>query len=159
MQWFKAGIIGLIGSLIIFGIMLLGIKVTSMAPFNMPPSAAFLKSLGFPVQPLALIVHFVYGAIWAIVLWALFGARTNLWSGLGLAVIVQWLLLMQLVYSPIIGWGMFGLQAGVLPADAPLALNSTMKYLAMTLVLHIVYGALNGWLIPKWIGVQDKGRE
>ncbi len=152
MAWLKAGAVGALGSLIIFIVMFLGIQVTGAAPFNLPPSAAFLKALGVPPQPLAVIAHFVYGIAWAVILYALFESRTDLWRGLGMAVIVQWLVLMQLVYSPIIGWGVFGANAGALAPDAPLALNSMPKYLVMTLVLHIVYGALNGWLIPRWVG-------
>jgi carbohydrate-binding DOMON domain-containing protein len=38
--------------------------------------------------------------------------------------------------------------------DDPLALTSTVKYIVLTLVLHLVHGALNGWLIPLWVGTQ-----
>lgn len=150
MQWVKAGAVGALGSLIILIVMLLGVRITGMAPFNLPPSAAFLKAIGIPPQPLGAVLHFGYGIAWAIILLAVFGERTDVWRGLGLAVIVQWLILMQLIYSPITGWGVFGTAAGSMPADAPLALTSMPKYIALTLVLHVVYGALNGWLIPKW---------
>ncbi|MDZ7844375.1 MAG: hypothetical protein U5K99_06210 [Anaerolineales bacterium] len=153
MQWVKAGAVGALGSLIIFVVMFVGIHVTGVAPFNMPPSAAFLEAIGLPTKPLALIAHFGYGIVWAIILLALFGGKTDVWRGIGVAVIAQWLVLMQLIYSPIIGWGVFGTQAGTMPADAALALNSMPKYIVLTLVLHIVYGALNGWLIPKWTGL------
>lgn len=152
MEWYKAGAVGALGSLIILVVMFVGIEITGFAPFNLPPSAAFLKALGIPVQPLAVIAHFVYGIAWAVILYALFESRTNIARGLGLAVIVQWLLLMQLVYSPIIGWGIFGAAAGSLPPDAPLALTSQVKYIVLTFILHVVYGGLNGWLIPLWIG-------
>lgn len=152
MAWIKAGAVGALGSLIIFIAMVVGIEVTGVAPFNLPPSAAFLKALGIPPQPLAVVAHFVYGIAWAVILYALFESRTDLVRGLAMAVIVQWLVLMQLVYSPIIGWGVFGSAAGSLPADAPLALDSAGKYIVLTLLLHVVYGALNGWLIPRWIG-------
>ena len=154
MQWVKAGAVGALGSLIIFIVMFVGIHVTGIAPFNMPPSAAFLETVGLPTQPLALILHFVYGIAWGIILLALFREKTDVWRGIGLAVIVQWLVLMQLVFSPIIGWGVFGVQAGSMPADAALALNSMPKYIVLTLVLHLIYGALNGWLIPKWAGLR-----
>ena len=154
MQWVKAGAVGALGSLIIFIVMFVGIHVTGVAPFNMPPSAAFLETVGLPTQPLALILHFVYGIAWGIILLALFREKTDVWRGIGLAVIVQWLVLMQLILSPIIGWGVFGVQAGSMPADAALALNSMPKYIVLTLVLHLIYGALNGWLIPKWAGLR-----
>lgn len=150
MQYIKAGTVGLLGSLIIFIAMMLGINVTGIAPFNMPPSAALLASLHIPVKPMAIFLHFGYGLVWAVFAFALFKDRLNIKYAVALSVIVQWFLLMQLVFSPIIGWGIFGINAGSLPADAPLALNSTSKYIGMTLILHIVYGVLNGWLIPKW---------
>lgn len=154
MQWLKAGAVGALGSLIIFIAMFVGIHVTGAAPFNMPPSAAFLQALGLPTQPLALIVHFGYGIAWAIVLLAVFGDKTDVWRGLGLSVVVQWLVLMQLIFSPIIGWGVFGTNAGSLPTGEPLALNGAAPYVVMTLLLHVVYGALNGWLIPRWAGLR-----
>lgn len=154
MQWIKAGAVGALGSLVIFIVMFAGIHITGIAPFNMPPSAAFLEAIGLPTKPLALILHFVYGIAWAIILLALFRGKTDLWRGIGLAVTVQWLVLMQLIFSPIIGWGVFGVHAGSMPADAALALNSMPKYIVLTLVLHIIYGALNGWLIPKWVDLR-----
>jgi len=150
MQWIKVSAVGALGSLIIFIVMILGTQVMGFAPFNMPPSAAFLQAIGISSKPLAVIGHFAYGIIWAVILFAIFRHKTDVWRGIGLAVVVQWLVLMQLVFSPITGWGIFGTAAGSMPADAPLALNSMPKYVVMTLVLHIVYGALNGWLIPKW---------
>lgn len=157
MNWIKAGAVGALGSLIIFIVMMLGIHVTGMAPFNLPPSAAFLEVLGRNIGPLPLVVHFGYGILWAIILLAIFGEKTDIWRGIGVSVIVQWLILMQLIYSPFIGWGVFGMNAGTLPADNPLALNAMVPYVVMTLVLHIVYGALNGWLIPLWTGIRRKG--
>lgn len=154
MQWIKAGAVGALGSLLIFIVMITGIHVTGAAPFNLAPSAAFLEAVGIPPTPLAVIGHFVYGIAWAVILLALFQDRTDVWRGIGVAVIVQWLVLMQLIYSPVIGWGVFGTDAGTLPPDAPLALTSTAKYVVLTLVLHVVYGALNGWLIPRWTGIR-----
>jgi len=50
-----------------------------------------------------------------------------------------------------VGWGFFGLggQGPSLAPGNPLHLGSPVKFLAMTLVLHIVSGALNGWLIGR----------
>jgi len=152
MQYVKAGLVGLLGSLIIFLIMVVGINVTGMAPFNVPPSAAFLVAMGISAKPLAIILHFAYGALWSILALAIFTQGLNIKKALILAVGVQWLLLMQLVFSPIIGWGIFGSHAGTLSADAELALNSMPKYLVMTFIVHLIYGLLNGWLIPKWVG-------
>ena len=85
------------------------------------------------------------------ILLAVFGERVNMVNALGVAG-VQWLLLM-LVYAPVIGWGFFGIGGAGhgLPATAPLYLGAVPKFLVLTLVLHAVYGAINGWLIPRWI--------
>lgn len=150
MNWLKAAVAGLVGSLIIFVVMVIGVKVTGFAPFNMPPSAAFLEVLGFNRGPVAPIVHFLYGALWALILLALFRERVTVGKGLGIAG-VQWLLFM-VVYAPVIGWGFFGIggPAHQLPPTDPLYLGSPVKFLVITLVLHAVYGWLIGWLIPRW---------
>lgn len=151
MRWIKAGAVGFLGSLIIFAVMILGVKVTGAAPFNLPPSAAFLEALGLNIGPLAPIGHFAYGIVWALILLALFGDGVNVGKGLAVAGF-QWLLLM-VVYAPVIGWGLFGIggPAHALAASEPLHLGSPVKFIVLTLVLHAVYGALNGWLIPRWI--------
>lgn len=151
MDWIKSGSVGLIGSLLIFFVMLVGINVTGMAPFNSPPSAAFLMALGIPAKPLAILAHFGYGFVWAMILYALFREHVSVLNGIGIA-LLQWFIMM-LVYSPIIGWGLFGFggPGHALPADAPLYLGNPIKYVVMTLVLHLAYGAINGWLIPRWV--------
>lgn len=71
-------------------------------------------------------------------------------KGLGLSVVL-WLIMM-IVYTPIIGWGLFGLKGTPdLPADAPLYLKGGPKFIVSTLVIHLVYGAIIGWLNPVWI--------
>lgn len=101
----KAAVAGLLGSLIIF--VVIGVKVTGVAPFNPPPSAAFLEVLGLNRGPVAPIVYFLYGALWAVILLALFRERVTVGKGVGIAG-VQWLLFM-VVYAPVIGWGFFGI--------------------------------------------------
>jgi hypothetical protein len=54
---------------------------------------------------------------------------------------------MMIVYSPIIGWGFFGIgNARLLQPEHPLYLNSTSGYLFVTLSVHLVYGAILGFL-------------
>jgi len=159
MNWVKAGVAGLVGSLLIFVVMLVGINVTGFAPFNMPPSAAFLEALGVAPKPLAIIAHFGYGFVWAMILYAIFRDRVNVMNGMGIA-LFQWLIMM-LVYSPIIGWGLFGFGGvahGFAP-DAPLYLGNPVKYMIMTLVLHLAYGAINGWLVPVWTSPRAEAAE
>ncbi len=147
-SYLKAGVVGLLGSLIMFVFIQLAIQ-SGLAPFNVPPSAAFLISLGLPAKPLALIAHFGYGAFWSIVLVALYKDGVTLGKGLGLALLL-WLGMM-LVISPVTGWGVFGFgDAHELGQDAKLYLAHGPKYLIATLVLHLIFGATLGWLNPNW---------
>lgn len=151
MKWIKSALIGVLGSLVMFLIMVLGIHVSGFAPFNLPPSAAFLEQLGLNVGPVPLLVHFGYGATWSMVLVVLFGADTDVRRGVYLAMGL-WVFMM-IVYSPIMGWGLFGFGGSghTLSADHPLYLGSPIKYLGATLVLHLIYGAIIGGLNPRWI--------
>lgn len=153
MKWLKVAIVGALGSLVMFLLMMVGIHVTEIAPFNLPPSAAFLETLGLNVGPLPLLAHFGYGATWSLVLVALYGADTDLQAGLTVAGAL-WLFMM-LVYSPIIGWGFFGFGGAghTLSATDPLYLGSPVKYLVATLVLHLIYGAIIGTLNPAWVNL------
>lgn len=126
---------------------------TGVAPFNLPPSAAALKSLGLPTQPLALIAHFGYGTFWSIVLVAVFKEQTDVIKGLGLAGLL-WLFMM-LVHSPMIGWGLFG-TADTSNLPEVLQLGSTVKYLVSTFLLHVFYGLIIGGLNPWWIDFESQ---
>jgi hypothetical protein len=151
MKWLKAALVGALGSLVMFAIMMMGIHGTGIAPFNLPPSAAFLEQIGLNVGPLPLLAHFGYGATWSVVLVAVAGTDTDVGAGLLLAVGL-WLGMM-LIYSPIIGWGLFGFGGAghsLAPTD-PLYLGSPVKYLVATLVLHVIYGSIIGGLNPAWI--------
>ena len=145
--WMKSLISGLAGSLIMFILMMIAINGVGIAPFNMPPSAAFLKSLGITPKPLALIIHFGYGALAAIFLHEVFKNKSKVVYGIGLA-IAMWLIMM-FVLSPIIGWGILGTNAGTI--DGALALSSTPKYIISTLILHLIYGLTIGLIQKAWI--------
>ena len=150
MPWMKASTAGFIAALIMFALMYVGINVTGIAPFTIPPSAAlFVKVLGLSVPTakiLGLLMHFTYGIFWSIVLLAIFWDRTSVGKGVGLS-LGLWLLMM-LVHSPIIGWGFFGFGAD---ATGVLELGSAPKYLLLTLVLHLIYGVVIGWVNSKWV--------
>jgi len=149
MPWLKAGLIGALGSLVMFILMMAAIHGAGVAPFNMPPSAAFLERIGMNVGPLPLVAHFGYGVFWSIVFVALFKQKMNAWRGLALAGAL-WLFMM-LVYSPIIGWGVFGFGAVERTADHALYLGAPVKYTVATAVLHVIYGLTIGLLNPLWI--------
>ena len=150
MQWIKAGAVGALGSLLMFILMMLAIHGAGIAPFNMPPSAAFLETLGMNVGPLPLLAHFGYGISWSIVFVALFKSKMNIGRGLALAGVL-WLGMM-LIHSPMIGWGVFGFGAVERAADHALHLGSPVKYIVATALLHVLYGVTIGWLNPLWIG-------
>ena len=154
MKWIKSIVVGAGAALVMFLLMMLAIHGTGIAPFNQPPSAAFLHKIGLPTMPLAPIVHFAYGIFWSIVLVAFFGRNTNVWNGLGLGVVL-WLIFM-IVYAPIIGWGFFGVggPGHDLPADDPLYLGSPVMFIVAALLLHLIYGVLVGWLNRLWINFQ-----
>jgi len=85
------------------------------------------------IMVLAAGSHLVYGGIWAALLIQVTD-RVTIWKGLGLGIFL-WLL-MQVVVLPLIGWGLFG--AAITP-----------KIAAATLILHLIYGALVGWLVDR----------
>jgi len=155
MKWIKAIIVGALASPVMFILLMLGIHVLGIAPFNQPPSAAFVQTLGLPTQPLAPIVHFAYGIFWSVVLVAVMRHQTSVLSGLILSVLL-WLIFMG-VYAPIIGWGVFGIggPGHDLPADDPMWVGSPVKLIVIGLLAHLIYGALIGWLNRVWI---DFGR-
>lgn len=158
MKWIKAIVAGLVAGLVMFIVLAIGTN-TGMAPINVPPSAAFLAATtGIKSPPLAALLHFAYAALGSVLLVAIFGRRTNLTKGIGLALIL-WLILM-LVYSPIIGWGFFG--AGgpnhAMPPASPLYIGSAGRYVLITLVLHAVYGLIIGWIDQAWIKESDQVR-
>ncbi len=144
----KAAVVGALGSLVMFILMTIAIQ-TGNAPFKIPPSAAFLVKLGLPVKPLALFVHFGYGAFWSVVLAFLFREDTGVMNGLLLAAGLWGF--MMVVYSPIIGWGFFGFGGSDLAKDSKLYLEPGPKYLIATLVLHVVYGVVIGFGNSLWI--------
>lgn len=149
MKWTKAAGVGLMGSLVMFLLMMLGIHGPGIAPFNTPPSAAFLMKLGLPAQPLGLIVHFGYGAFWSVLLMYLYEKNVDTKKGLAIA-LGAWLIMM-VIFSPIIGWGLFGFgNAHTLAASDPLFLEAGPKYLISTLILHLVFGVVIGFGNAKW---------
>lgn len=154
MKWMKAATVGALGSLVMFAVIMIGIHGAGIAPFNLPPSAAFLEMLGLNVGPLPLLVHFGYGATWSLVLVALYGRDVSVGNGLGLATAL-WLVMM-VGYSPLIGWGIFGFGGAghqLSPSD-PLYLGSPLKYVVATFVLHLIYGTIIGRLNTAWISFE-----
>ena len=132
MKWIKSAVIGVLGSLVMFLLMMYAIHGAGIAPFNLPPSAAFLEQLGLNVGPLLLLVHFGYGATWSVLLVWLYGADTSVRRG---------------VFS----FGGAGYESGDL-----FHLGPPVKYIGATLVLHLIYGFIIGGLNPAWIQFESR---
>lgn len=150
-QILKAGVAGLIAGIIMFIPMMYLVKVAGIAPFNVPPSKALAMTLNIDVAPfVAPVLHFLYGIAGAIVFAVIFKPdlsvlKALLFSG------AMWLILM-LVYSPVIGWGLFGFgEAQTLPQDHPLHLGPAPKFIIATLGFHILYGLVMGFSAKKLI--------
>lgn len=148
MKLLKSVIVGLGGSLIMFMLMMVGIHGLGIAPFNIPPSAAFLTSMDLNVGPLPLLVHFGYGAFWSAILIGLAKTNTNIKKGLMLSIFL-WLIMM-VIYSPIMGWGFFGFGSVDVAPTSTLYLENGPKYMLSTLMLHLFYGITVGWLNRVW---------
>lgn len=154
----KAMFVGCTASLVMLVLVLLAIQ-SGLAPFNLTPAAAFLERLGADQTPYPLLLHFGYGAFWSVFFILLFRERTTIAKGLGLGVAL-WLLMM-LVVSPLLGWGVFGAAsaaaAGLSP-QAPLYHAAGLGFLFWTLVAHLIYGAIVGWFDPQWVGFGPRRR-
>lgn len=141
---------GILASLGMFLFIYIGIHVTGVAPFNIQPSAAFLFNLGIYSPGYALLLHFCYGTFWSFVLVYTFEDDVTIGKAVILSIIL-WLFMM-LVYSPIIGWGLFGFgYFRFLPSDHPLYLKSGISYMIITLFLHLIYGLILGYLNQRWL--------
>jgi len=144
---------GFLASLAMFLFIYLGINVTGLAPFNIPPSSAFLYNLGIEGKGYALLLHFCYGILWSYVFAYAFEEDVSITKALILSVIL-WLFMM-LVYSPLIGWGIFGMgYAYHLAAEDPLYLKNAITYILITLMLHLIYGSTLGYIHSRWLRVR-----
>ena len=142
---FNIALAGFIASLVMFLIIYLGTTITGMAPFNIPPSAAFLYNLGIESNGFALLLHFSYGILWSYVLVYTFEDDVSITKALILSIIL-WVFMMT-VYSPLIGWGIFGFgYAHHLASNHPLYLDNNFLYIVITLGVHLVYGFILGYL-------------
>ncbi len=97
------------------------------------PMAVARKIFGSGIpEPLVPVLgigcHLAYGSFWAIVLFTI-ARRVTIWKGISMGVFL-WLV-MQLGVLPFLGWGISG---------------GSIKIAAATLVEHLVYGTMLGWL-------------
>ncbi|MFQ5912411.1 MAG: hypothetical protein ACE5JS_04445 [Nitrospinota bacterium] len=131
---FKAGLWATGGMTLI---MLLG-TFTGVAPMPKPIPIALAKlvlgNVAFPVLVVSgLIAHFAYGGV-AGGIFTRWSPAVRVWSALVWG-IVLWLG-MQVIFLPLLGWGVFG--AKINPRIA-----------VATFILHLIYGSILGGVASK----------
>jgi hypothetical protein len=132
---------GVVATLAMSALMILGV-VAGLSPMPSPIPAAIvnkglgLLGVGLPmplIMPLAAVAHLSYGGVWGAVLAALTRPVT-IWKGIGLGIFLWFI--MQIVVLPLLGWGFFGV-------------SITPRIAVATLILHLVYGTVLGWLMDR----------
>jgi hypothetical protein len=125
---------GLLATLGMTLIMLTGTAL-QLSPMPAPVPIALARwALGALPMPalviLGMLAHFLYGGVAGSILAWLLKNRVNIWLGFGWGVLL-WLG-MELVFLPLLGWGLFG--SAITP-----------KIAVATLILHLIYGGILGW--------------
>ena len=125
---------GLLATLSMTVIMLIGM-ITKISPMPAPIPVALVKmAFGELPKPalmgIGMLAHFIYGGVAGFIFSSLVKSSVNLWKGLGWGIIL-WLG-MQLIFLPLLGWGIFG--SAISPKSA-----------VATLMLHLIYGSTLGW--------------
>lgn len=154
MKWFKTVLIGLIATFAMDVGMNIMMVLFELSPTNIHPAAAFLYNLGIENNSLSTLLHYSYGTLWAVVFVYTFERNFSVFTAILFASIL-WLFMM-IVYSPVIGWGFFGIgNAQLLESTHPLHLTSSIEFLFLTLFVHIVYGGTLGFLTKKFISEEN----
>ncbi|MCH8306241.1 MAG: hypothetical protein IIB94_14070 [Candidatus Marinimicrobia bacterium] len=130
----KGFIWGLLATLAMTVVMLLGM-ISKLSPMPAPIPIALAKwAFGDLPKPalmgLGMIAHFLYGGIAGLVFTLVIKNRVNIWKGLGWGILL-WLG-MQLIFLPLLGWGVFGIVI-------------SPKIAVATLMLHLIYGITLSW--------------
>lgn len=154
MNLIKASLVGILGGAAVYVSMLFILK-SGVSPINTPPETAFFQRLGIVSGPGPLTIGMLlfYGALCSAIYVYWLGPTKNMNVKTGLVMGITLWFFMMVFYGPIIGWGFFGFSAvnSTLPADDPLYLSSAPGYMALTLLLHLVFGTILGWLNPLFI--------
>ncbi|WP_372609380.1 hypothetical protein [Halomonas sp.] len=134
-SWLRAAGIGVVVALLT-AVVSVALLKAGVSPFPQPPSLAFAETLMGRQLPLpaGLLFHTAYVTFWSVVFVRYF-PRKNLLTALGLGVGL-WLVILM-VFFPIVGWGVAGLQIGptLIPASA---------------VPHLLFGVLL-WGLDKYL--------
>lgn len=147
---FSITMAGFLASFVMITVIHIGINHFEIVPINISPAAAFLYNIGVDGVNYALLLHFCYGILWSFVLVYTFEEDVSVNKAVVLSIIL-WLFMM-VVYSPLIGWGIFGLgYAHLLAPDHPLYLAGGVSYVVITLLVHLIYGSVLGYLNAAWL--------
>ncbi|HKI99353.1 MAG TPA: DUF6789 family protein [bacterium] len=138
--WLNRGLVaGVLATLAMTVLMAIG-EVTGLSPIPRPIPMALMAWLLRGAVPrvvlliLGIVAHFAYGGAAGAVFAAALRRFANLWTGLVFGVVL-WLG-MGLIFLPLLHWGRFGVY--IHPAIG-----------LATLLLHLVYGAVLGWLVVR----------
>ena len=136
----KGMLAGLAATVVLSALMVMKAMMGIMPALDLPRMIAGM--MGAPNAPLlGWIVHFMIGVVGYGIAIVVFGNSAtgagNVMRGIAIGV-VGWLIMM-LMLMPMVGAGFFGLNMGVM---APM----------MTLILHIIFGAVLGWVYGRLIG-------
>ncbi len=154
MKWIKTIIIGVLATFSMDLVMNSVMYMFEFAPTNLHPSAALLYNLNIDQPFLASFLHYCYGTLWAIVFVYANDEKYTLRKAILLAGVL-WVFMM-LVYSPVIGWGFLGIgNAVLLDTNHPLYISTIPGYIALTFVLHIIYGLVLGLLTSRYLKKQS----
>lgn len=126
---------GIVGTFAMTALMMIA-KFTGMSPMPKPFPLAIIDQLVGEDKSkklrmaLAMMMHFGYGGLMGgVYAWVV--EDFNIWNGLILGALL-WLI-MQVVFLPWVGWGLFGK-------------NVTLKIAGASLMLHLVYGGVTAWM-------------
>ncbi len=144
-RWVGTGAVWGVGATVVMAAVMIAGVATGVSPMPRPiPVALVARTLGMLPMPallgLGLLAHLSYGA-GAGAVFAGLTRRASVLTGLVYGVAL-WLL-MDLVWLPYLGWGLFG--TSITPAIA-----------VATLGLHLVYGATLGGLLGRRHRLADR---
>ena len=136
----KGLLAGLAATIVLSALMVMKAMMGIMPALDLPRMIAGM--MGAPDAPLlGWIVHFMIGVVGYGIAIAVFANSAaglgNVTRGIAIAV-VGWLVMMVML-MPMAGAGFFGMKMGIM---APV----------MTLVLHVIFGTVLGWVYGRLIG-------
>ena len=123
-EFAKAIGVGVVASVLLSIIAIAGQK-TGFSPMPKPLGLAFAQLiLGEVGLPVGLLFHVVYVTFWTVIYVALFRNTLTFFNALGLGLVLWGAVLV--VFFPLFGWGLFGLEVGP-------------KLIVASLVPHILF--------------------